>query len=279
MRNLELIEQSYDDYMEIEDLAVDEWYAAVHQQVELGPDFNQELAQGEKALEVGKVNEAFMHLHAAESKLAPGGDWERRERWLYAAARLYHAADRTDEMLGVYRIVMQMAWDTLGEDHPLPRRLQSSLNELAWAHATGQAERLQALVDSIEEASLQEPADHQRNIQSLAAHYGNWTRCMDVAKWCLGNGEAYWAEVALRAAQHLGGEPDDHRQLETLYLLVTLYEQYGKPWLAEREIKLVLDHCLFSNGFHSLSAKRVRKMLKELWSRHGQKTKAKQLGD
>jgi hypothetical protein len=152
MRNLELIEQSSNDYIEIKDLEVDEWHAAVHQQEKLGLDFNQELAQGEKAWDAGRVNEAFIHLHAAESKLASGGEWDRRERWLYAAARLYQAADRTDEMLAVYRMVLQMAWDTLGEDHPLPRRLQSSLNELAWSHATDQAERLQALVDSIEEA-------------------------------------------------------------------------------------------------------------------------------
>lgn len=279
MGNLELVEQSRGDYAEIEDLAEDQWHAAVTQQVALGLDFDQELALGEQALEAGRMNEALLHLHAAEGKLTPGGDWDRRERWLHAAARLYHDADRTEEMLAIYRTVLQMAWDTLGEDHPLPRRLESRLGELAWAQATGQAERLQSLVDSIEEASLQEPADHQRNIRSLAEHYDSWTRCLDVAKWCRDNGEIYWAEVALRAAQRLGGEPGDHRQLETLELLVSLYEQCGKPWLAEREIKLALDGCLFGKGFYSLPAKRVRKLLKEFWSRHGRNGIAEQMAD
>jgi hypothetical protein len=270
MKSIGLVEQYEGDCADLHDLGVAEWHQAVRLQVERGFDFQEELTLGEQALEAGRVNEAFLHLEAAESKLAQGGEWELRERWLNAAARLYHSAGRIEEVLAVYRAVLQMAQERLGEEHPLTKRLDSKLGELEWAHSTGQAARLQELLEDIEYTMPDEPADHLRNIQLLAEHYRTWSGCMDVAKWCQANGESYWAEVALKAAQSLGGDASDPRQIDTLEALVALYEQNGKPWLAEREIRQSMDNCGSGLGFYSQPARSVRKMLKTFLAKHRQ---------
>lgn len=215
----------------------DKWRTKVEAQEGLKLSFEEELALGAKELDTGNEARAFLHMYVAERKLGRQGDWERRETWLQTMARMHHALGMPNEAIGcLFWGEVNSAW-SLGTDHPMPRRFEALRCQLEWAGETGQAALFHELVDTMEQAEPHEPPDHQRSTENLASFYETWSRCMDAAKWLSGLGNNYWAEVALRAAQKLGGHLNDPRQAETCLALVALYEKAGKPWLAKKEIQ------------------------------------------
>ncbi len=232
------------EFLKIQERKRQHLLTAVCRQEEQGLTFDEELALAEESSFRGDWEVAEVHLVTALHRLrAESLSYPRWARWTMTHVHLRLSEGRPDLALKVLRFTLDDMVKREGPEHPVTQRFGYDLIKLERALACGEMAALVRMNEVQPGKSGVVSVDHLRLVEDMARHYHSWSRCLDVAKACLEQGQLYWVEVACRAAQRLSGGVSTLSHMESVRILCDAYIKAGSPASAEEEVCRALKEC------------------------------------